>query len=88
MPGCRAARAVHFCQGVADVRAFRGSSARSRGRAQVLGIAIGKCAKEKLFKGYIELELQLGNIERCRTLYNKYLSPTTQLCCVAEVCRT
>lgn len=31
------------------------------------------CPKEKLFKGYIELELQLGEIERCRNIYSKYL---------------
>ena len=29
--------------------------------------------QNKLFKSYIELELTLGNIERCRTLYGKYL---------------
>ena len=40
---------------------------------KTLGVAIGKCPKEKLFKVYIELELQLGNVERCRTLYGKYL---------------
>jgi crooked neck len=33
----------------------------------------GLCPKEKLFKSYIELELQLGEVERCRTLYGKYL---------------
>jgi crooked neck len=34
---------------------------------------LGLCPKEKLFKGYIELELQLGEIDRCRTIYTKYL---------------
>ncbi|CAA0838213.1 crooked neck protein- putative / cell cycle protein- putative [Striga hermonthica] len=29
--------------------------------------------KDKIFKKYIEIELQLGNIERCRKLYEKYL---------------
>jgi crooked neck len=29
--------------------------------------------QNKLFKSYIEMELQLGNIERCRTLYAKYI---------------
>lgn len=29
--------------------------------------------QDKLFKSYIEMELQLGNIERCRTLYQKYI---------------
>ncbi|KAL6486665.1 hypothetical protein MHYP_G00060570 [Metynnis hypsauchen] len=38
-----------------------------------LGTAIGKCPKNKLFKGYIELELQLREFDRCRKLYEKYL---------------
>jgi crooked neck len=29
--------------------------------------------QDKLFKSYIEMELQLGAIERCRTLYQKYI---------------
>ena len=29
--------------------------------------------QDKLFKSYIEMELQLGNIDRCRTLYQKYI---------------
>jgi crooked neck len=40
---------------------------------RLLGTAIGLCPKEKLFKGYIDLELQLGEIERCRSIYGKYL---------------
>eukprot|EP00038_Savillea_parva_P008450 m.177048 g.177048 ORF g.177048 m.177048 type:complete len:774 (+) comp14276_c0_seq1:253-2574(+) len=40
---------------------------------KVLGTALGKCPTEKLFKGYIELELQLREFDRCRALYNKYL---------------
>eukprot|EP00053_Salpingoeca_punica_P017339 m.166966 g.166966 ORF g.166966 m.166966 type:complete len:725 (+) comp17185_c0_seq1:107-2281(+) len=39
----------------------------------ILGTALGKCPKEKLFKGYIELELQLREFDRCRTLYEKFL---------------
>ena len=31
------------------------------------------CPTEKVFKSYIHLELQLGNIDRCRILYEKYL---------------
>ncbi|XP_033873037.1 crooked neck-like protein 1 [Acipenser ruthenus] len=38
-----------------------------------LGTGIGKCPKNKLFKGYIELELQLREFDRCRKLYEKYL---------------
>jgi crooked neck len=40
---------------------------------KALGTALGKCPKPKLFKGYIELELQLREFERCRKLYEKFL---------------
>ncbi len=32
------------------------------------------CCKENILKGYIELELQLGEVERCRAIYGKYLA--------------
>lgn len=38
-----------------------------------MGTSIGKCPKNKLFKGYIELELQLREFDRCRKLYEKFL---------------
>jgi crooked neck len=40
---------------------------------KLFGKSIGLCPKENLFKSYISLELQLGEIERCRTIYGKYL---------------
>ena len=40
---------------------------------KALGTGIGKCPKPKLFKGYIELELQLREFDRCRKLYEKFL---------------
>ena len=40
---------------------------------KVLGASIGMCPKEKLFKGYIEQELQLREFDNCRKLYAKYL---------------
>ena len=40
---------------------------------KTMGQAIGMCAKDKLFKGYIELEKQLFEFVRCRTLFEKYL---------------
>lgn len=40
---------------------------------QILGNAIGMAPKDKIFKTYIEIELQLGNLNRCRILYQKYL---------------
>ncbi|EFJ15431.1 hypothetical protein SELMODRAFT_442275 [Selaginella moellendorffii] len=39
----------------------------------ILGNAIGKAPKDKIFKTYIEIELQLGNMHRCRALYERYL---------------
>ncbi|PNI39499.1 CRNKL1 isoform 5 [Pan troglodytes] len=40
---------------------------------RALGTSIGKCPKNKLFKVYIELELQLREFDRCRKLYEKFL---------------
>ncbi|KZV67380.1 pre-mRNA-splicing factor CLF1 [Peniophora sp. CONT] len=40
---------------------------------KMLGVAVGMCPKEKLFKGYIELEFDLREFDRVRTLYEKYL---------------
>jgi crooked neck len=40
---------------------------------KTLGQAIGICPKDKLFKGYIELELKLFEFIRCRTLYEKHI---------------
>lgn len=38
---------------------------------KTLGHAIGRCPKTKLFRAYIDLELQLFEFQRCRTLYQK-----------------
>ncbi|EIW53799.1 TPR-like protein [Trametes versicolor FP-101664 SS1] len=40
---------------------------------KILGTAIGMCPKEALFKGYIQLEFDLREFDRVRTLYEKYL---------------
>ncbi|KAF8341219.1 TPR-like protein [Cantharellus anzutake] len=40
---------------------------------KILGTAIGMSPKEALFKGYIQLELELREFDRVRTLYEKYL---------------
>jgi len=40
---------------------------------KILGMAIGMAPKAKVFKTYIEMEVQLGNIDRCRSLYEKFL---------------
>ena len=44
------------------------------------GNAIGKCPKDKVFKGYIELELQLREFDRCRILYQKFLEFNPENC--------
>ena len=47
---------------------------------KVLGIALGKCPKPKLYKSYIELELQLREFDRCRKLYEKFLEYNPENC--------
>ncbi|KAF7993240.1 hypothetical protein HCN44_006300 [Aphidius gifuensis] len=40
---------------------------------KTLGMALGICPKDKLYREYIDLEIQLREFERCRTLYEKLL---------------
>jgi crooked neck len=40
---------------------------------KLLGTAIGKVPRNKLFRHYIELEVQLGQLDRVRRLYEKWL---------------
>lgn len=40
---------------------------------KLLGSAIGQYPKSKLFKEYIDLELELREFDRCRILYQKYI---------------
>jgi len=47
---------------------------------KLLGFSIGRCPKDKLFKEYIQLELQLGEVDRCRALYQKYLQWSPETC--------
>ncbi|KAK6181596.1 hypothetical protein SNE40_009420 [Patella caerulea] len=47
---------------------------------KIMGTGIGKCPKNKLFRGYIELELQLREFDRCRILYEKYLEYMPENC--------
>ncbi|KAF4375938.1 hypothetical protein F8388_010075, partial [Cannabis sativa] len=51
-----------------------------KGARLILGNAIGKAPKDKIFKKYIEIELQLGNIDRGRKLYEKYLEWAPENC--------
>ncbi|MCJ1352143.1 MAG: NineTeen Complex (NTC) component [Icmadophila ericetorum] len=41
---------------------------------KTLGQAIGMCPKDKLFKGYIAIELKLFEFTRCRVLYEKQIA--------------
>ena len=47
---------------------------------KVLGTALGKCPKPKIFRGYIDLELQLREFDRCRILYEKFLEFSVANC--------
>jgi crooked neck len=40
---------------------------------KVLGAAIGMCAKDKIFRGYVDLELSLKEFDRARKLYERAL---------------
>ncbi|CAI9103362.1 OLC1v1001827C1 [Oldenlandia corymbosa var. corymbosa] len=46
----------------------------------ILGEAIGRAPKVKIFEKYIEMELKLENIDRCRMLFEKYLAWSPQNC--------
>lgn len=50
------------------------------GARKVMGTALGLAGKEKLFKGYISLELGLRDFDRVRTLYQKYLEWSPSHC--------
>ncbi|RDB27073.1 Pre-mRNA-splicing factor CLF1 [Hypsizygus marmoreus] len=40
---------------------------------KILGTGIGMCPNDALFEGYIDLEIELCEFDRARTLYEKYL---------------
>jgi crooked neck len=39
----------------------------------IFGRAIAECQKERIFLDYADLEMRLGNIDRCRKIYGKFL---------------
>jgi len=47
---------------------------------RTLGTGIGRCPKCKIFRGYIDLELQLREFDRCRKLYQKFLEFSPENC--------
>jgi len=50
------------------------------GARKILGEAIAKSKKEKIFKRYIDIEMAIGNVDRCRKLYEKYLEVMPSNC--------
>ena len=53
-----------------------------KGARSVYGRGIGMAPKERVFKAYIELELQLGNIDR---VYSSYTHTHTHIDLCARV---
>ena len=51
-----------------------------KGARKIYGMAIGMAPKKKIFDSYIEMEMQLGNVDRCRLLYGKYLEICPSSC--------
>lgn len=47
---------------------------------KTLGMAIGMCPRDKIYRGYIELEIQLREFDRCRILYEKFLEFNPENC--------
>jgi crooked neck len=47
---------------------------------KLLGRGLGMCGKEKIFTEYIALELALGEVDRCRTLYGNFLKAMPHNC--------
>ncbi|KAJ8673322.1 hypothetical protein QAD02_004584 [Eretmocerus hayati] len=47
---------------------------------KILGNALGVCPKRKLYQGYIDIEIQLREFDRCRILYEKFLEFCPQDC--------
>jgi len=47
---------------------------------KILGHSIGRCPQNKLFRGYIDMEIQLREFDRCRRLYEKFLEFGAENC--------
>lgn len=47
---------------------------------KTLGMALGMCPRDKLYRGYIDLEIQLREFDRCRILYQKFLEYGPENC--------
>ncbi|GLU05365.1 hypothetical protein SLE2022_224670 [Rubroshorea leprosula] len=62
------------------VASFKIRQLNLKGARLILGHAIGKAPKEKVFEKYIEMELNLGNVDRCRKLHEKYVECSPENC--------
>lgn len=40
---------------------------------KVFGQAIGRCPRRQVFKAYAQIEMQLGQLDRCRNIYLKQI---------------
>ncbi|GBE59158.1 crooked neck family 1 isoform [Babesia ovata] len=40
---------------------------------KTFGMGLGRCSKPKLFEAYAQIELKLGNLDRCRHIHAKYI---------------
>lgn len=47
---------------------------------RLLGQALGRCPKPKLFSSYIDLEMGLGEVDRARTLFSKLVEWSPESC--------
>jgi crooked neck len=43
-------------------------------------LRLGAAPKDKIFSSYVQLELQLGNLDRCRTIYERWLQWSPSSC--------
>ncbi|GKE39019.1 crooked neck-like protein 1 [Tanacetum coccineum] len=59
---------------------FKTQQLNLSGARVVLRNTIGFAPKDKIFKKYIKIEQQLGNMDRCRKLYEKYLEWSPENC--------
>lgn len=64
---------IMFCQ--FEIRRLNLDAAR-----KIMGRAIAFSPKDRIFKAYIDLEFKLGNIDRCRKVYEKWLELSPNNC--------
>lgn len=51
-------------------------------------MSLGICPRDKLYRGYIDLEIQLREFDRCRILYEKFLEFGSENCTTwMKVCK-